>query len=65
MDFMFNQCTSLRELNLLSFNTLNCGSFTSMFTGIQNMKLIVKNNTVDNLVEKIPPTDKIEIEYRN
>ena len=65
MNYMFNGCTSLTELNLYSFNTLNCYDFSSMWTGIREIKLILKNSTTYNLIEKLPSDIKFDLDLRN
>ena len=62
---MFNGCNSLIELNLYSFNTLKCLDFTSMWTGIKEIKLILRNSTTYNLIKKLPSDIKFELDLRN
>ena len=62
MNFMFNSCTSLTELDLSKFNTKNCKTFNSIFTGVKKVKvtLNIENNELlcGNNKDKLEVTNK-------
>ena len=60
---MFNNCKSLKELNLYNFNTLNCNTFNSMMTGVTGIEIIVNNATSYNMIDKLPKNNNITIIY--
>ena len=60
MDFVFNSCYELIELDISNFKTQNCESFIGMFTGVNDLKIIIKEEGNEKLIKEIP--DNFELE---
>ena len=56
---MFTNCSSVQELNLCSFNTLNSNNFDEMFYGCNHTTVILNGNidNVENLIDVILDSD--------
>ena len=55
MKDMFDNCTSLKELNLNNFNTINVTNMSSMFYGCSSLKELISNfnNINENNINEI------------
>ena len=54
MNYMFGSCTKLNSLDISTFNTTNCKSFTNMFENDKNLNLYINFDITNNLRETIP-----------
>ena len=50
MSWMFNECSSLKELNLNNFNTNNVINMIDLFMGCSSLKELNLNNFITNRV---------------
>ena len=54
MNYMFGGCTKLNSLDISTFNTINCKSFTNMFENDTNLHLYLNFDNTKNLRETLP-----------
>ena len=59
MNYMFANCTKLKNLNLESFSTENCFQFTSTFEDCKELTVTLKSDKCQNLIGKIPEYVKV------
>ena len=61
MRSMFESCTEMKILDLSSFNTKSFKVFTDMFAKTENMTVIVKYGSCDNMIAEIENVVNFEI----
>ena len=59
MNYMFANCTKLKNSNLKSLSTENCFQFISTFEDCKGLTVTLKSDKCQNLIDKIPEYVKV------
>ena len=54
MEYMFDSCIELKELDIRTFNTQACQSFDGMFDNCDGLELYLNEKNCSNLIEQLP-----------